>query len=706
MTRTQNITLGSLFDGIGGFPYAASFYGIRPLWASEILPQAVSVTMRHFPDMEHVGDITTLDGAKLSPVDIITFGSPCQDLSTAGRRLGLQGERSGLFTEAIRIIDEMRRATNGKYPRYALWENVPGAMSSGKPAGSDFRAVLEAFAKTEIPMPASGRWANAGMVRGNGIEIAWRVLNAQHFGVPQRRRRIFLICDFGGECAGEILFIEKGMRGHSAPGGKARQAASPDASGGAGDAGETIAFACNQRDEVRNLHDVSAAICAQPLWGPRKTDRFCGERTSSGTSELSRKRGSERCAACEDEKRQTFIAENCLNPWDTQQSRVFTEDGTSPTLAGADGGGGRNPAGLVFCAASSQSHAGVAEELAGALTCQHEQPFICEPETARTLTARGDSSPCADRGQNVVAVANPAITMRMREGCAGGGKGPLLQEEKNAALATRGDQYLFAPAAVSVHQNGTGELSVAHTTKSLTTMSTSSCRNAPLVAHPPVSGTLCASGTGLSRPAGMASEPDLCVAYALQGNMIGRQHRNGPNGSGVSENLSFTLTATDTPAVAAHEPIPIQDKATRCKGGGPTRNGDGAGNGLGVGKPGDPAPTMTAGDHHAVAAVDCRNYKETGDLSGTLQAKDKPGYSLNYQNPVRAGYIVRRLTPTECERLQGFPDGWTRLGHDGKEISDTRRYQMLGNSVAVPCVAFIMSGIAGQMAEACSGRAA
>lgn len=702
--NNQIALLGSLFDGIGGFPYAASFYGIRPLWASEILPQAVSVTMRHFPDMEHVGDITALDGAKLPPVDIITFGSPCQDLSTAGRRLGLQGERSGLFTEAIRIIDEMRRATNGKYPRYALWENVPGAMSSGKPAGSDFRAVLEAFAKTEVPMPASGRWANAGMVRGYGTEIAWRVLNAQHFGVPQRRRRIFLICDFGGESAGEILFIEKGMRGHPAPGGKARQATSPDASGGVGDAGESIAFACNQRDEVRSLHDVSAAICAQPGM-----------------------------------KLQTFIAENCLNPWDTQQSRVFTEDGTSPTLAGADGGGGRNPAGLVFCAVSSQSHAGIAEELAGALTCQHEQPFICEPETARTLTARGDSSPCADRGQNVVAVSNPAITMRMREGCAGGGKGPLLQEEKSAALATRGDQYLFAPA-VSVHQNGTGELSVANTTKSLTTMSTSSCRNAPLVAHPPVSGTLCASGAGLSRPAGMASEPDLCVAYALQGNMIGRQEENRPEGCGISENLSFTLTTRDTPAVAAQEPIPIHDRATRYKGGGSTRNGDGSGNGLGVGKPGDPAPTMTAGDHHAVAAVDCRNHKEVGDLSGTLQAKNKPGYSLNYQNPVRAGYIVRRLTPTECERLQGFPDGWTkygapaesdrdsvgrggvteqadfgceaaersprRRGHDGKEISDTRRYQMLGNSVAVPCVAFIMSGIAGRMAKTSSGRAA
>jgi len=240
--------------------------------------------------------------------------------------------------------------------------------------------------------------------------------------------------------------------------------------------------------------------------------------------------------------------------------------------------------------------------------------------------------------------------------------------------------------------------------------------------------------------------------------MIGRQDHNGPRGNGVSENLSYTLTATDTPAIAAKEPIPIQDKATRYKGGGPTRKGDGAGNGLGVGKAGDPAPTITARDHHAVAqgvpegcvditcskvgfaqtgygvlkegvgvlranggdsgggseslivtsdtpqhtvaAVDCRNHRETGEVSGTLQAKENGSYSLNYQNPVRTGYIVRRLTPTECERLQGYPDGWTAIGHDGQEISDTRRYQMLGNSVAIPCVAYILSGIAAQIEKA------
>jgi len=126
--ENQQITLGSLFDGIGGFPYAASFYGIRSLWASEILPEAVSVTRRHFPDMKHFGDITKLHGGDLPPVDIVTFGSPCQGLAICGRRLGLADERSALFTEAIRIIREMQEATNHEYPKFAIWENVPYAL--------------------------------------------------------------------------------------------------------------------------------------------------------------------------------------------------------------------------------------------------------------------------------------------------------------------------------------------------------------------------------------------------------------------------------------------------------------------------------------------------------------------------------------------------------------------------------------------------
>jgi DNA (cytosine-5)-methyltransferase 1 len=207
--------------------------------------------------------------------------------------------------------------------------------------------------------------------------------------------------------------------------------------------------------------------------------------------------------------------------------------------------------------------------------------------------------------------------------------------------------------------------------------------------HPKVCGTLCASASGLNRPGGMASETDLCVVYCLQGNMIGRQDHNGPKGSGINEETAFTLTATDVCGVAACYNRQRSD----------------------LFKEDNIAGTQTARQYkdstdlicekklnkeninQAAVSVDCRNYCENEELSGTLQAKTTPGYSLNYQNPVRSGYIVRRLLPVECERLQGYPDGWTQFGHDGKEISDTRRYQMLGNSIAVPCVAYIMIGI-------------
>src|SRR5690625_3865261 len=166
-----NLKLGSLFDGIGVFPLSASRYGITPTWASEIEKAPISITKRHFPNMLHLGDITKIDGGKIPPVHIITFGSPCQDLSNIGKREGLTGSQSSLFYHAIRIIDEMRCATNGTYPVIAVWENVMGAFSSNHRL--DFKAVLESFTKTEIPMPTSGVWAKAGMVRGNDVDMCW-----------------------------------------------------------------------------------------------------------------------------------------------------------------------------------------------------------------------------------------------------------------------------------------------------------------------------------------------------------------------------------------------------------------------------------------------------------------------------------------------------------------------------------------------------
>ena len=203
------MTLGSLFDGAGGFPLAGTMAGITPLWASEIEPFPIRVTTRRFPNMKHLGSITAINGGEIEPVDIVTFGSPCQDLSVAGRRRGLSGERSGLFLEAIRIIKEMREKTHGRKPRYIVWENVPGAFSSN--AGRDFQAVLTEIIRIaepnapDVPLPDK-RWPMADLYGGNGWSLAYRVYDAQFWGVPQRRKRIYLVADFGGNRAGKIQF--------------------------------------------------------------------------------------------------------------------------------------------------------------------------------------------------------------------------------------------------------------------------------------------------------------------------------------------------------------------------------------------------------------------------------------------------------------------------------------------------------------------
>ena len=233
----NTLTLGSLFDGSGGFPLAGALNGIAPVWASEIEPYPIAITRSRFPQMRHLGNVVEVHGDKIQPVDVITFGSPCQDMSVAGKRAGLDGSRSGLFHEAIRIIKEMREATNGEYPKYAVWENVPGAFSSNK--GEDFRCVLEAFAgicseEVSIPRPARGKWNPAGEIVGDGYSVAWRTLDAQYWGVPQRRKRIYLVADFRGGRAGEILFERESVRRDSAAGRTTWQGAATDAPGSTG----------------------------------------------------------------------------------------------------------------------------------------------------------------------------------------------------------------------------------------------------------------------------------------------------------------------------------------------------------------------------------------------------------------------------------------------------------------------------------------
>ena len=269
----MSITLGSLFDGIGGFPLAAQRVGITPIWASEIEPFPLRVTALRFPQMAQLGDITQLKGADVPPVDIVTGGSPCQDLSIAGARAGLAGERSGLFLEQIRLIREMRevdqhrqRPTEFIRPRFMVWENVPGTFSSAE--GEDFRIVLEetvriAVPACAVPRPPGGKWYPAGAVMGDGSSLAWRTLDAQYWGVPQRRARIFLVADFGGTSAPQILFEPAGLPGHPPTGGETGQTPAAQVGVGAeGTGGSHAAFHINQRDEVIDTGDITGALVA------------------------------------------------------------------------------------------------------------------------------------------------------------------------------------------------------------------------------------------------------------------------------------------------------------------------------------------------------------------------------------------------------------------------------------------------------------
>lgn len=459
--------MGSLFDGSGGFPLAAKMCEIHPVWASEVEPYPIAVTKSRFPEMRHLGDVSKIHGAQIEPVDIITFGSPCQDMSVAGKRAGIkhtengdeETTRSGLFMEAVRIIKEMREATNGEYPTFAVWENVPGAFSSNK--GEDFKIVLEELIKIAEPeapalsMPEKG-WSYADIFMGNGWSIAYRVFDAQYWGVPQRRKRIHLVADFRGQRAGKVLFERESLRG------------------------------------------------------------------------------------------------------DFKESRAQGES----------------------IAADAERSIGTADSKNG-------------------------------------------VAERWVYDCQGNGDGKT------------------APTITGDHNNRVTDY------------------------------TAC------------IVEPET---YCLQGSMIGRQDKNGPQGDGVNENISFTLNATDRHGVAY------------------------AMQGFGDYKQSDIA-----------SGIKARDYKDATDLIVEIEAKPK--------------YIVRRLSPTECARLQGFPDRWghpdkkaeftdaeylfwmdvrnTHAAINGKTVkeytkaqmltwytklhTDSAEYKMWGNGIALPTALYVMQGIAKEL---------
>ena len=261
------LTLGSLFDGSGTFPMMAMLSGIVPVWKSEIEPFPIAVTEKRLPFIKHLGDINSVNGAEIEPVDIITFGSPCTDLSVAGKRQGLNAERSGLFFQAIRIIKEMRGATNGKYPRFAVWENVTGAFSSN--GGEDFRCVLEELCKikdADLSVPKPEKWTKAGEIMGENFSVAYRTFDAQYWGVPQRRMRVYLVADFEGGCASKILFESEGMSGYSAESFRAWQETAQSFGNSSEETGSGLMFE-NHSQDTRYTGPLNVAQTVSATYG-------------------------------------------------------------------------------------------------------------------------------------------------------------------------------------------------------------------------------------------------------------------------------------------------------------------------------------------------------------------------------------------------------------------------------------------------------
>lgn len=385
----RKLTLGSLFDGIGGFPLAGKMAGITPVWASEIEPFPIRVTEKRLPEMKHFGDVHGLKGADLEPVDIITFGSPCQNLSVAGKRAGLHGEQSSLFFEAVRIITEMRRSTNGQYPRWAVWENVPGALSSQH--GQDFRCVLESLVRikapaADVPLPENGRWLHAGEILGDGYSLAWRILDAaQGWGVAQRRKRIFAVLDFDGQCAGSVLFESEGLSGYTPPRCETRQGTARGAEKGAGEAGLCLNDQGGSRMDV--TREMTSTLRAEAHHPPciMGASGFCTEHSADSRSIGYREEESPTLRA--------GVTPGVAIEYNPTDSRIkVKEDGICQTLCSRMGTGGNNIP-LVF---------GISADKSNAMLSDNPHSGIYEANTSRTLDCNGGSPACNQGGMMIV----------------------------------------------------------------------------------------------------------------------------------------------------------------------------------------------------------------------------------------------------------------------------------------------------------------
>ena len=399
-------TLLSLFDGSGGFPLAGALCGITPKYASEVEPYPIAVTRSRFPDMIHLGDVSRVHGNEIDPVDVVTFGSPCQDMSIAGKRAGIKNEnvgdaettRSGLFHEAARIIREMREATNGVYPRFAVWENVPGAFSSNK--GEDFRCVLETLIQIVEPgavMPAvpKGGWPYFDHHCGDGWSLAYRTFDAQYWGVPQRRRRIYLVLDLRGQRAGEILFKREGLRGYFAPGRETGERTSSDAAGGAGVCdskriGPEIANCLTAKHDSRANPDKKAGmnviVMATQQGGAEIAENLCPTITAAAGMS-----GNNQPVIC--------MQGNTIDR-NAQQNGFGINEDVSFTLNAVDRHG------VAYVMAHGQANAEICKDCSPTLNCNHEQPIVFDKEVY--------NSGSRSSGAHYISQGGPAPSLRTK----------------------------------------------------------------------------------------------------------------------------------------------------------------------------------------------------------------------------------------------------------------------------------------------------
>ena len=624
----MSFTIGSLFDGSGGFPLAATMCGGTPLWASEVEPFPIAVTWSRFPGMKHLGSVTDINGGEVEPVDVVSFGSPCQDLSVAGKRAGLKHEdngddettRSGLFMEAIRIIKEMRKATNGLYPRFAIWENVPGAFSSNK--GEDFRTVLEELIKivepsaVMPPVPKNG-WAYADCYCGEGWSLAYRVFDAQYWGVPQRRRRIYLVLDLRGECAEEILFKRDGLRGYFTEGRTPWQGIAdetqdcveandrePNGERGCGGADRGVAFSLEPGIAAREgghiYEGVSGTLRANA--GDNQMSVAYSFDSLSSNSMKSRNPHS----GC----RQTEVAKtlDCFDP-----NPAKNQDGIAIVES------------VAFCQ-NKRDEVRDLGNVAGSLSAErgtHQQTFVAEKlilddQGGQQINVRTDGK-------------SPTLRAEMH------GNVPCVME---AFGYDRYNQCSTGEVCATLRTPGGGDNYPVVCYGALA----SSAVNAEITDGKISQCLMARAGTGGNQlPLVAVTSQEIKPFCCIDGDKIGKAERAGGSGLGIREgDKMYTLTSKDAGSHA-----------------------------VAYGINGDVAATLDAsyykgcgmrqGVEREVVAYCIGNGQlnqiTMAEQSNTLDCMHDQ-QAVVYHEEVSVRYIVRRLIPTECARLQGFADKW------------------------------------------------